>query len=136
MKRTVLLFGTFILVLLLLFQTSNYLLNTNKLKQDIVLTSVAVIFFIIGIYLQRGNPKKIEIASHSINFKKIESLHLSMREYEVLNSVALGLSNKEIGEQLFVSESTIKSHVSNLLIKLNAKRRTHAVQIAKELQII
>ncbi|MEL6919365.1 MAG: LuxR C-terminal-related transcriptional regulator [Bacteroidota bacterium] len=47
-----------------------------------------------------------------------------------------GLSNKEIADKLFVSESTIKTHVSNVLLKLNAKRRTQAVQIAKEMRII
>ncbi|WP_298550235.1 LuxR C-terminal-related transcriptional regulator [uncultured Algibacter sp.] len=50
--------------------------------------------------------------------------------------MALGLSNQEIAEKLFVSESTIKTHVSNLLIKLDAKRRTQAIQISKSLNII
>ncbi len=50
--------------------------------------------------------------------------------------MALGLSNKEIGEKLFISESTIKTHVSNLLVKLNAKQRTQAIKIAKELRVI
>jgi DNA-binding NarL/FixJ family response regulator len=53
-----------------------------------------------------------------------------------LKEVAEGLSNKEIADKLFLTESTIKTHVSNLLLKLNAKRRTQAIQIAKELQII
>jgi len=57
-------------------------------------------------------------------------------ESEVLQAISEGLSNKEIAEKLFLSESTIKTHVSNLLVKLNAKRRTQAIQIAKEHQII
>ena len=48
----------------------------------------------------------------------------------------MGHSNLEISQQLFISESTVKSHVSSLLQKLKAKRRTQAVQNAKELQII
>ncbi|WP_408046163.1 LuxR C-terminal-related transcriptional regulator [Tenacibaculum crassostreae] len=41
-----------------------------------------------------------------------------------------------MAEDLFLSESTIKTHVSSLLVKLNAKRRTQAIQIAKKLLII
>ena len=43
---------------------------------------------------------------------------------------------KKLPTKLFVSESTIKTHVSNILIKLNAKRRTQAIQISKELQLL
>ena len=68
--------------------------------------------------------------------EKIEELGLSKREYEVLQEIALGLSNQEIADKLFVSESTIKTHVSNLLIKLDAKRRTQAIRISKSLNII
>ena len=71
-----------------------------------------------------------------IDKEKIEELGLSNREYEVLEQIAQGLSNKEIAEKLFVSESTVKTHVSNLFIKLDAQRRTQAIQIAKESGIL
>lgn len=71
-----------------------------------------------------------------INAQKIEELEISKREYQILKEIALGLSNKEIADKLFLSESTIKTYVSNLLVKLNAKRRTQAIQIAKELHIL
>jgi len=73
---------------------------------------------------------------NEIDFKKIEDLEISKREYEVLQLISKGHSNKEIAEQLFLTESTIKTHVSNLLVKLNAKRRTQAIEIAKQHQII
>ena len=66
----------------------------------------------------------------------IEKLGISKREYEVLEQIALGKSNKEIADTLFISESTVKTHVSNLLVKLDAKRRTQAVSKAKELSIL
>lgn len=47
--------------------------------------------------------------------------------------MATGLSNREIGEKLFVSENTLKIHSSRLFDKLGAKRRTQAVQLGKEL---
>ena len=50
--------------------------------------------------------------------------------------MAQGLSNMEIAEGLFISENTVKSHVSKILIKLNAKRRTQAVRIGRDLNII
>ncbi|MGC4055964.1 MAG: response regulator transcription factor [Paludibaculum sp.] len=55
---------------------------------------------------------------------------LSERELEVLRKVAFGSSNKIIAAELNVSESTIKSHLKNILSKLGANDRTHAVTIA------
>ncbi len=109
---------------------------SGDLRFEIVIALVALVFFIIGVYLNKRSLRKNKIPSGQIDFKKIEALDLSKREYEVLKEISIGLSNKEIGEKLFLSESTIKTHVSNILVKLNAKRRTQAVQIAKELQIL
>jgi ATP/maltotriose-dependent transcriptional regulator MalT len=55
---------------------------------------------------------------------------------EILELIAQGLSNREIAEKLFVTENTVKTHSSRLLDKLSAKRRTQAVQIAKEMRLI
>ena len=86
--------------------------------------------------MNKKSLQKQKVVSEDINHKKIKDLDISKREYEVLLGISEGLSNKEIGEKLFVSESTIKTHVSNLLSKLNAKRRTQALQIAKGFNII
>jgi len=55
---------------------------------------------------------------------------LSEREIEVLRSVAMGSSNKIVASHLGVSEATVKSHLRNILSKLGANDRTHAVTIA------
>jgi DNA-binding NarL/FixJ family response regulator len=55
---------------------------------------------------------------------------LSEREIEVLREVARGTSNKIIASHLFISESTVKAHMQNILLKLGASDRTHAVSIA------
>jgi LuxR family transcriptional regulator, maltose regulon positive regulatory protein len=55
---------------------------------------------------------------------------LSEREAEVLRLVAVGLSNRDIGERLFISEKTVKTHLSNILGKLGAANRTQAVEQA------
>ena len=52
-----------------------------------------------------------------------------MREIEVLQLVADGLVNREIGQRLFLSEETVKSHVRHLLAKLQARSRAHAVSV-------
>ena len=52
------------------------------------------------------------------------------REIEVLQLVADGLVNREIGERLYLSEETVKSHVRHLLAKLQARSRAHAVAVA------
>src|ERR1700722_224654 len=58
---------------------------------------------------------------------KREDLHITRRELEILELIARGLSNREIAEKLFVSESTVKTHSSRVFDKLGAKRRTQAV---------
>ena len=57
---------------------------------------------------------------------------LSERELQVLEKMALGKSNKEIGQLLFISEYTVKNHVKTILKKLNALGRTEAIAIASE----
>jgi DNA-binding NarL/FixJ family response regulator len=51
------------------------------------------------------------------------------REIEVLQLIAEGLVNREIGHRLFLSEETVKSHVRHLLAKLQARSRAHAVAV-------
>jgi DNA-binding NarL/FixJ family response regulator len=61
---------------------------------------------------------------------------LSEREIEVLHLIAAGNSNKQIADRLFVAEATIKSRVTNILSKLSASDRAHAVTIALKRGII
>ncbi len=61
---------------------------------------------------------------------------LSKRELEVLAQVAAGASNREIATRLFISEPTVKSHLTRILRKLAASSRTHAVARARELRLL
>ncbi|PQV46015.1 regulatory LuxR family protein [Jejuia pallidilutea] len=136
MKKTILVFSGLILALVLLFQLSAYFIHSGSLNTEIVIAIIAVVFFITGSYINKKSLHKQQVNTKVINHKKIKDLEITSREYEVLQAISEGLSNKEIGDKLYLSESTIKTHVSNLLLKLNAKRRTQALQIAKSLQII
>ena len=66
--------------------------------------------------------------------KPEESLlaQISTREMEVLRLMAKGANNKEISEQLFISEGTVKNHITSILGKLNARDRIQAVIVARE----
>lgn len=61
---------------------------------------------------------------------------LMPREHEILGLIAEGLSNREIGERLFVSENTVKTHSARLFEKLGAARRTQAVQEGRRMGLI
>ena len=64
------------------------------------------------------------------NETRVAQLGITPRELEILEAVAAGLSTREIGERLFVSENTVKTHTARLFDKLSARRRTQAVQRA------
>jgi len=72
----------------------------------------------------------VELAEHTAEDD------LSSREIDVLRLVAAGNANKEIASKLFIAEETVKSHVTNILAKLQANDRTHAVTTALKRGII
>src|SRR5690606_933241 len=112
---------------------------------DIYIGLIALFFTVLGIWIAKQLIKpKIETLiiekeipeKFEINETELQKLKLSNREYEVLQLLAKGYSNKDISEQLFLSESTIKTHVSNLFFKMDVKNRTQATEKAKRLKII
>jgi two-component system NarL family response regulator len=62
--------------------------------------------------------------------ERVSGEALSVREIEVLRRVAAGMSNKEIGAELFISEGTVKTHVKSIFAKLDVVSRTEAVATA------
>ena len=68
-------------------------------------------------YIQRGGPEQV----------RKPPANLTEREDEILRLIAQGARDREIAEQLFISESTVKKHVQNVLRKLHARNRVEAV---------
>ena len=108
---------------------------------------VAVVFAGVGIWLGlKLTRKQVEVREVLVevpapaNFVRDEAqvtaLGLTPRELEILEFMAAGLSNKEIAERAFVSENTVKTHAARVFSKLSAKRRTQAIQLAKEAGLI
>jgi DNA-binding NarL/FixJ family response regulator len=75
-----------------------------------------------------------EIAARIVD--RLQYSELSERELGVLTLIARGRANKEIADELSISEATVKNHVSSVLEKLDARDRTHAVMVALERNIL
>ena len=136
MIKTVLSFSGIAIGILVIFLLSKYSIFSGHIGIEFVLITIAIIFLILGMYLskrKKGTTTQVPIKNLR---EQLKAYKISDREYEILQKIAEGYSNREIGEQLFISENTIKTHVSSLFQKLNVKRRTQAIQKAKELQIL
>jgi len=104
---------------------------------------IALIFTALGIYfgLRWTRPKEVVVvrevpARFVLDAQKLKEVGLTAREHEILGLIAEGLSNREIGERLFVSENTVKTHSSRLFEKMQVNRRVQAVQKGKDLGLI
>jgi DNA-binding CsgD family transcriptional regulator len=144
MRPIIIGFGLLIVCLLVLFKISEVNFIKGDVKLEVIIAIAAFIFFFIGLYFNYHSGKKetIENLSHQaagerkIDYEQLKKTGLTQREHEVLLKMAEGLSNQEIAVALYLSENTIKTHVSNIFFKLDAKRRTQAIQIAKQLRIV
>lgn len=132
-----------ILVFALKWLQWKFLIVDNAI--DIYVGLIAVFFTSLGIWvaMQLVKPKIKTIIIEKkvpeqflLNEKELEKLNLNPREYETLQLLAKGYSNAEIAENLFISLSTVKTHVSNLFVKMDVKSRTKALEKAKRLKII
>jgi DNA-binding CsgD family transcriptional regulator len=138
LRKTILIYGSLLALLVFIMKFLEYKYFMRELSAEFYITIIAIFFTGLGIWLglkftrnqfvaapftlqQDGSPKKFD---------------LSKREFEVLLLINQGLSNQEIAEKLFVSISTVKTHTSNLFAKLDVKRRTQAIQKAKEIGLL
>jgi ATP/maltotriose-dependent transcriptional regulator MalT len=112
---------------------------------------IAAAFAGVGLWLGRGAARErvvtkevtVEVPVPSapltpfvMNQAKADALELTPRELEVIGLMAEGLSNREMADRLFISENTVKTHLSRVFDKLGAERRTQAVQLARQFGLV
>ncbi|HMP98824.1 MAG TPA: response regulator transcription factor [Cyclobacteriaceae bacterium] len=147
--RHTLLYGLIlaVLVFILKWLQWKFLIVDNAI--EIYIGLIALFFTFLGIWVatQLTKPKVEQVIvekeifipqpnDFTINHTELERLNLSKREYEILQLVVKGHSNADIAERLFLSLSTVKTHVSNLLEKMDVKSRTKAIEKAQRLKIV
>ncbi|MBS1543160.1 MAG: DNA-binding response regulator [Bacteroidetes bacterium] len=139
MNRTIILYGLGLAAMVTILKLIEYKYFVRQLSLEFYLAVVATLFAGLGVWVGRKLTYK-KVIRVSGDFKLDESmldrLGISRREHEVLALIASGLSNQEIADRLFVSLNTVKTHSSNLFLKLEVKRRTQAIQKGKELGLI
>ncbi len=139
MRKTILLYSFAMAALIGVLKYIEYRFIVRDLSMEFYMGAVAVLFTGLGVWVGlRLTRRKVVIASpdFKLNEPELKRLGISKREYEVLELIAQGLSNQEIAEKLFVSLNTVKTHSSNLFMKLDARRRTQAIHRAKELGLL
>ena len=139
MKRTIILYSLALAALVFLMKFLEYRFIIRDLSLEFYFGIVAILFTALGIWagLKLTRKKVVLVGPDFIlNEFELQRLGISKRELEVLELISRGLSNQQIADTLFVSLNTIKTHSSNLFLKLDVNRRTQAVQRAKELRLI
>lgn len=141
MKKTILLYGTLLALLVWALKWMEYRYILRDLSLQFYLGLVALLFSGLGIWVGINllKPKALKQEqevqvppSPIVPEELLREFGISPREYEVLQLMAAGLSNQEIANRLFISLNTVKTHISNLFLKLDVQRRTQAIQKAKE----
>jgi DNA-binding NarL/FixJ family response regulator len=136
MWKQVALYGALLAAGTLALQWLDYERLARAHSGEIYVFLIAVAFLALGVYIGArvlGGPKP---AAFDGNPQAQAALEISPRELDVLKELAAGRSNKEIALQLQVSPNTVKTHVARLFEKLGAKRRTDAINRARELGIV
>ncbi len=137
--RVVLPYGLGMAALIAALKFIEYRYFLRDFSTEIAFGLVALLFTGLGIWAGlRLTRKKVVVVrpEFKLDTSLLDRYGISKREYEVLELIAQGLSNREIAEKLFISLNTVKTHSSSLFSKLGARRRTQALQRAKELGLL
>lgn len=137
---TIVLYGGVLAALVFALKYFQFRFLLRDLSVEVYVGVVALLFAALGIWVgSKLLVRKQQAPARSAAQPDEEALRrsgISSREHEVLALMAQGLSNQEIADRLFISLPTVKSHSSNLFVKLDVRRRTEAVHKAKSLGLI
>ena len=148
MRRHVLFWGLLGGALIALLKLIEYRWLVVEHAAEIYSGLVAAVFAVLGIWLGRRLTRRVvetvvvrepappPAAGFVRDEARLAALAITPRELQILEAIAAGLSNKEIGARLHVSENTVKTHSSRVFDKLGARRRTEAVRLAREQRLI
>ena len=138
MWRTTLLYGAVLAALVFILKMIEYQFLVRDLSMEFYIGFVALMFTVIGVWtgVRLTQRKSLPAIPFEADEQYLRKLGISKREYEVLSLMSQGLSNREIADKLFVSLNTVKTHTSNIFLKLDVKRRTQAIQKAQSMRLI
>jgi DNA-binding NarL/FixJ family response regulator len=136
MWKQILLYGVLLAAGAFALQWLDYLHLARAHAGDIYIFLIAVLFLALGVYVGARVIQPSAPTPFDGNPKAQATLGISPRELTILQEIAAGRSNKEIAARLNVSPNTVKTHIANLFEKLQARRRTDAINKARELGIV
>jgi DNA-binding CsgD family transcriptional regulator len=136
MLRTILVYGAILAAGTFVLEWLQFRFLVQRHAVEAYVALVAAGFLGLGVWLGAKLFRRSPAAPFVPNTRAQETLGISARELEVLALLAAGGSNKEIARRLAVSPNTVKTHVTKLFAKLEASRRTEAIQRARELGIL
>lgn len=106
---------------------------------DMWVAVFCITFLIIGVFVVKNVFRKTTVIvqrSSIINYVQLSKAGISRREGEILVLIDEGLTNQQIADKLFVSESTVKKHINNIFSKLEVNQRAESVKKTKKLSIL
>ena len=136
MKKSIFLYSVAVAAGAFLLKWLEYHYAVRVLSTEIYVVSIALLFAGLGVWVGLRIAAPARKRPFAQNVQAIEYLGISKREYEVLQLLAKGHSNREIAEKLSVSANTVKSHLARLYEKLEVSRRTQAIRRAQAIRLI
>jgi NarL family two-component system response regulator LiaR len=150
MLKKFIIYGVVLAVATIALQILQYKMVIINHSLELYGAALALIFTIVGIIAGRKltRPKQVIVEKtvtisvsgktedFILNEQLLKNLNISKREFEILELMSQGYSNQQIADKAYISISTVKTHTSNLFMKLDVSRRTQAVVKARELSLI
>jgi len=140
-KKHIILYSLSMAALLFVLKAIDYKYLVYDLQTEYYIGIIALFFTIFGLWIGRKLTTKPSIsiaAVPTIATAKVipDELGISPREVEVIRLIAAGHSNQEIADTLYLSLNTVKKHTSSIFRKLEAERRTQAIEKARRFGLI